>query len=372
MTSKENTALRMVENTFKHDERMKSILKLFTVVIAMLSLSSPAAAAVNSASVAQEDQVQQQVTDPNCVKEIDPNGNVAEFRENYIPKQYNPTPEYMVFLDMAVLIVIMITGAFFVMKRKASWKLSVLSIIALAYLGIIRGGCICPVGVITNVTMGMVSPRMVGLVTLVVFLSPLIVALIAGRVFCTSGCPLGAMQHLFKKKKKFLRIPQKLNTIIKIFPIGLLIGTIYFALKSSYFLACELEPYKAAFFIGKSWFDQLLAFIAGQPMEAKLLWSFGLFAWGYLLVMMVIGYWFPRPFCRFMCPYGVLLGVFSLFSVKQRRIDNSSCIHCGACQKACPTQAIVIDRKNKISKLSNYDCVQCNKCNDSCKSNAIK
>jgi polyferredoxin len=369
----------MVENTFKHDQRMKLISKLFTVImVVMLQFVSPAVAAVSSLSTAQQEEAQQtnqsvqDANDPNCVKEIDPNGNVAEFRDSYVPVQYNPTPEYMVFVDMGVLIVIMLVGVFFVMKRKASWKLSMLAIIALAYLGIIRGGCICPVGVITNVTMGMVSPRMVGLVTLVVFLSPLIVALFAGRVFCTSGCPLGAMQHIFQKKKKLVKIPQKLNTIIKIFPIALLVGTIYFALKSSYFLACELEPYKAVFFIGKSWFEQLVAFIAGQPMEAKLLWSFGFFAWGYLLVMMVIGYWFPRPFCRFMCPYGVLLGVFSFFSVKQRRIDNSSCIHCGACQKVCPTQAIVIDRKTKISSLSNYDCVQCNKCTDSCKSKAIK
>lgn len=339
---------------------MKSLLQLFTgTIILLLLFYAPSFASVNCSVAGQEYQSQQ-------------DGSISEFRDNYVPKQYNPTPEYMVFVDMGVLILIMIAGLFFVLKKKASKNLSLLAIITLAYLGIIRGGCICPVGVITNVTIGLVSPKMVGLVTLVVFLAPLVVALIAGRIFCTSGCPLGAIQHLFYKKKKHVIIPQKLNTAIKVVPIALLIGTVYFALKSSYFLACELEPYKAVFFIGKSWVEQLFALIAGRPMEAKLLLSFGVFAWSYLLVMLVLGYWIPRPFCRLMCPYGVLLGLFSIFSFKRRRIENQNCIHCGVCQKVCPTQAIVIDKKKKAASLSNYDCIQCNLCNESCKADAIK
>lgn len=297
--------------------------------------------------------------------------SIGEFRENYVPKQYSPTPEYMVFADMGVLLLIMAAGLFFVFKRSAPWKLSLLAIISLVYLGLIRGGCICPVGVITNVTIGLLNPKLTGLVTLVVFISPLIVALIAGRVFCTAGCPLGAIQHLFYKKKKHYKLPAKINTAIKFVPVVLLIATIYFAIKSTYFLACELEPYKAVFFTGKTWFEQLMSFFNGQPMEAKFLWAFGTFAWIYLITILSVGFWIPRPFCRLLCPYGVLVGLVSIFSFKPRRIDKEKCIHCGMCQKVCPTQSIVIDRKNKISKLSNYSCVQCNLCNQSCKTDAI-
>jgi len=345
---------------------MKFFIHFFTgIILTVILFGLPYIASGNQ--VAQE----KSSTDPNCIKEIQQGSSIWEFRENYVPKQYFPTPEYMVFADMGILILIMAAGLFFVFKKSAPWKLSLLAIISLVYLGLIRGGCICPVGVITNVTIGMVNPKMVGLVTLIVFISPLVFALIAGRVFCTAGCPLGAIQHLFYKKKKHYKLPLKINTAIKVVPVVLLIATVYFALKSTYFLACELEPYKAVFFTGKTWIVQLMSLFNGQPVEAKFLWAFGTFAWIYLITILAVGYWIPRPFCRLMCPYGVLLGLFSMFSLKQRRIDNENCIHCGACQKICPTQAIVIDRKNKAASLSNYDCIQCNKCNESCKSDAI-
>jgi len=331
---------------------MKSVIQLFAgIILTVMLFGLPYVA--SGSQVAQE------------------KSSIGEFRENYVPKQYFPTSEYMVFADMSVLILIIAVGLFFVFKRSVPWKLSLLAIISLVYLGLIRGGCICPVGVITNVTIGLLNPKLTGLVTFVVFISPLIVALIAGRVFCTAGCPLGAIQHLFYKKKKHYKLPTKINTAIKFVPVVLLIATIYFAIKSTYFLACELEPYKAVFFTGKTWFEQLLSFFNGQPMEAKFLWAFGTLAWIYLITILAVGYWIPRPFCRLLCPYGVLLGLFSVFAFKTRRIDKQNCIYCGACQKICPVQAIDIDKKNKTTQLSNYSCVQCNLCNQSCKKDAI-
>lgn len=346
---------------------MKSIIQIFTgILLVTMLFSIPVIAQENPMAQGQENNGQ------NSINQEQGGGSVWEYRENYVPKKFNPTPEYMVYVDMGILILIVFAGLFFVLKREGSWKLRLLTIAALVYLGLIRGGCICPVGVITNVTMGIAHPEMVGLVTLVIFLVPLLAALIAGRVFCTSGCPLGAVQHLFYKKKKHYKLPAKLNTALKIAPISLLVATIYFALKSSCFLACEIEPYKALFFTGKTWFEQVLAIFQGHSMEAKFLWTFGFFTWSYLIVILIIGFWIPRPFCRFMCPYGVLLGIFSIFSIKPRHIDKQSCIHCGQCQKVCPTQAIVIDRKEKVSSLSNYSCVQCNRCSDVCKAKAIK
>ncbi len=346
---------------------MKFIIQIFTgILLVTMLFSIPVIAQENPMAQGQENNGQ------NSINQEQGGSSVWEYRENYVPKKFNPTPEYMVYVDMGILILIVFAGLFFVLKREGSWKLRLLTIAALVYLGLIRGGCICPVGVITNVTMGIAHPEMVGLVTLVIFLVPLLAALIAGRVFCTSGCPLGAVQHLFYKKKKHYKLPAKLNTALKIAPIALLVATIYFALKSSCFLACEIEPYKALFFTGKTWFEQVLAIFQGHSMEAKFLWTFGFFTWSYLIVILIIGFWIPRPFCRFMCPYGVLLGIFSIFSIKPRHIDKQSCIHCGQCQKVCPTQAIVIDRKEKVSSLSNYSCVQCNRCSDVCKAKAIK
>ena len=299
-------------------------------------------------------------------------GNIWEYRENYVPVEYNPIPEFMIFADTAILIFLMIAGVFFVIRQKPSKWMTILTIISLAYLGIIRGGCICPVGAVTNITMGILNPAMIGLLTMVIFLSPLIIALIAGRVFCTSGCPIGAIQHLFYSKKRHIKIPDKLNKYLRIIPILILAATIYAAISAQYYLVCELEPYKAIFFVGKSWSGQILGFLTGGSVEAKLLWAMGIFSWGYLIAILAAGFWIPRPFCRFLCPYGVLLGFISIFSVKRRKINIDKCNQCGLCQKACPVQAIAVDRKNKTSNLSNYDCLQCNICSDSCKKGAIE
>lgn len=342
---------------------MKQIIKIVTLILT-LTLFVPSLSSVNSLYA-------QEQSDPNCIREVDENSDVWQFRESYVPKQYHPTPEYMVFVDMGILILIMLAGLLFVIKRKPSRYITILAIITLAYLGLIRGGCICPVGVITNVTIGMITPKLVGLVTLIVFISPLIIALVAGRVFCSSGCPLGAVQHLFYKKRKHFQLPLIINKIVRVIPILILVATVYFAIKSTYFLACQLEPYKALFFTGKTWFEQVAGLVFGNPMEPKFLSAFGIFSWSYLAIVLIIGYWIPRPFCRLLCPYGVLVGVVSVFSLKPRRIDKEKCTLCTACQKICPTQSIVIDRKNKITKLSNYNCVQCNLCSDACKFKAI-
>lgn len=343
---------------------MRNLLKSITLVL-LLSVVVPFVYPSIAAVYAQEQ------SDPNCIREVDENSDVWQFRESYVPKKYNPTPEYMVFVDLAVLILIMLAGMFFVLKRKHSRYIKFLAIFTLVYLGLIRGGCICPVGVITNVTIGMITPKLVGLATLLVFISPLVIAFFAGRVFCSSGCPLGAVQHIFYKKRKHILLPLVVNKIVRVVPILILVATIYFAIKSTYFLACQLEPYKALFFTGHVWFEQIVALISGNPMEPKFLSAFGIFSWSYLALILVVGYWIPRPFCRLLCPYGVLVGFVSMFSFNPRKIDNEKCTLCTACQKICPTQSILIDRKNKITKLSNYDCIQCNLCSDTCKTDAI-
>ncbi len=295
---------------------------------------------------------------------------IATFRDNWIPREYQPLPEGLVYIDMAVLLLIMLTGLFFVLKKKPVVWLTWLAAFTLLYLGILRGGCFCPMGLTTNVVMGIFSPFNVSLVGLVMFFAPLIIALVAGRVFCTSGCPLGAIQHLVYKKKKDYKIPVKINRYIWIAPVIVLGLTVFFAIRGTLFIGCELDPYKPVFFTGKAWFEQGVAFLIGTPMEARFLFSFGIFAWIYLLVTLVAGYWMQRPFCRLLCPYSVILGVVSLLAYRRRKIDDK-CTYCGVCVKKCPTQAIVINRKEKIKSLSNYNCIQCNRCTGSCKFGAV-
>ena len=58
--------------------------------------------------------------------------------------------------------------------------------------------------------------------------------------------------------------------------------------------------------------------------------------------MLVQNFW-----CRYLCPYGALLGLVSLLSPVEIRRDAEACIDCAKCARACPA-ALPVDRLVQI------------------------
>jgi polyferredoxin len=56
--------------------------------------------------------------------------------------------------------------------------------------------------------------------------------------------------------------------------------------------------------------------------------------------LLVIGAFVGRPYCRFLCPYGALLGLCSRVSRWHAKIPPEECIQCRLCEDACPYNAI--------------------------------
>ncbi|MCJ7554859.1 MAG: 4Fe-4S binding protein, partial [Ignavibacteriaceae bacterium] len=72
---------------------------------------------------------------------------------------------------------------------------------------------------------------------------------------------------------------------------------------------------------------------------------------------------FVRNFwCRFLCPYGALLGIMSLLSPNKIQRNAQSCIDCGLCNKACPS-FIKVD---KVKTVISDECTSCLNCVDVC------
>ncbi len=344
-------------------------LSLFFIII---SLSIPAFVLTSFAQESTESRtgdIAQKGEGCYKAEEID-SGKISVFRDNYVPVEYYPESVLWRVSDIIALVLLLSSGLFMVLRNRPRAEPAILTVLALLYFGIIRGGCICPVGAVANITIGLVHPEMTCLYTGLIFLLPLAAAFIAGRIFCTSACPIGAIQHLFQKNNSS-RLPAKLLLLIGIFPPLVLAATIWFALKSSCFLICILDPYKPLFFAGNALTNQVSAFLTGGFSESCLIWACGITAWCFLSVALILGYWLPRPFCRLICPYGVVLGVISLVSIRRRVIRADKCNSCGTCAKACPIQAISVDERTGKAYISNYNCIQCGRCLNICKRSGL-
>jgi len=72
-------------------------------------------------------------------------------------------------------------------------------------------------------------------------------------------------------------------------------------------------------------------------------------------VLVVLSVLVQNFWCRYLCPYGALLGIASLLSPVKIRRDVEACIDCGKCAKACPANL-------KVDELVQVRSVECNAC----------
>jgi len=66
--------------------------------------------------------------------------------------------------------------------------------------------------------------------------------------------------------------------------------------------------------------------------------------------------------CRYLCPYGALLGFASLLSPMRIRRTPSACIDCSKCNKACPANLPV----DQLITIKSAECTGCLECVAAC------
>jgi polyferredoxin len=219
-------------------------------------------------------------------------------------------------LDMAVLFGALALASYFALRQRSRNGLMLLGLFSLLYFGFWRNGCICPVGAVQNVVLALADPGYAApLVVVVFFVLPLAFTLFFGRTFCAAVCPLGALQDVFVLKP--LRLPLWLGQAFSVLPYLYLGLAVLLAATGAGFVICRFDP-----FVG--------FFRFGAP--------FGMIVTG--LVLLAVGVFIARPYCRFFCPYGVLLRWMSRFSQWHLTITPDECIRCRLCEDSCPFAAI--------------------------------
>ena len=223
---------------------------------------------------------------------------------------------WLQWVDVAVLLGTLALAALLSLKWRSRRGIFWLVVFAAAYFGFFRGGCICPIGAIQNVAAAVFQPGVpIAVVTVVFFTVPLLAALFVGRAFCAGVCPLGALQDLFIIKP--LRLPRALTSVLSFFPYIYLGLAVLFAANGAGFIICRFDPFISFFRLN-------------GPAYAVLLGV------GFLALGTVIA----RPYCRFICPYAVLLKWCSRFSARRVTVTPAECVDCRLCENACPVDAI--------------------------------
>ncbi len=233
-------------------------------------------------------------------------------------------------LDIVLLVALMSLITWAAYKKRTRGPIIITSLISVAYFGFFREGCVCSIGSIQNIALAMVDNTYhLPLVVLLFFLLPIIFAFLFGRVFCAGVCPFGALQELLNVKN--YRISKSVCSALSVIPWIYLFFALLYALTRSRFIICQFDPFIGIFRLGG---------------------DFGLITFGGILLVMSI--FTGRPFCRFLCPYGALLSLFSSVSIWKIKITEKTCVNCQLCHNSCPVDAVLPPYQNNNTE-ARYD-----------------
>ena len=81
-----------------------------------------------------------------------------------------------------------------------------------------------------------------------------------------------------------------------------------------------------------------------------------------LLIIIVLTFYIKDFWCRYLCPYGALMGLVGWFSPSAISRNPNSCIDCNRCNRACPNRLDIMNSREVISA----ECNTCMACIDAC------
>lgn len=247
-------------------------------------------------------------------------------------------PAWGDYVDLGVMLALLIAASFAALVYRRRGLILALGLVALLYLGFYRGGCVCPIGAIQQVTAGLfVKGFVLPLAAVAFFLAPLIFTLVAGRSFCGSVCPLGAAQDVLAVRP--LNVPTWLEHSLGLLAYVYLGAAVIFVITGCGFFICQYDPFVAIFRMVP--LGKMIETAARGDSSVNVLALSGRIDTLLLSsAFVLIGMFVARPYCRFFCPYGVLLGWLSKLSFTRVTITPGECVKCRLCEGSCPFNAM--------------------------------
>ncbi len=189
---------------------------------------------------------------------------------------------------------------------------------------------------------------------LIIFAVIVLTAWLFKKGFCSWVCPIGFISELLgdisdKIFRRKVKPPRWLDYPLRSLKYILLAFFIY-----SVFIWMTPESIKSFLFSNYNKVADILMLRFFTEISPTALIVIGSL---FVLSLVVRGFW-----CRYLCPYGGLLGILNFISPTRIIRNEKTCIDCSACARVCP----VFIKVDKIKEVRSDECSGCMACVDSC------
>ena len=184
---------------------------------------------------------------------------------------------------------------------------------------------------------------------LTIFLAALATGLLLRKGFCGWICPVGCVSNLaewFSRKRRWLARP----------PVW-----IDFPMLSLKYLLLFFFAYLILWKMDLRAIEGFMQTPYNKVVDAKMLHFFISPSTTTLWVMgglVVISFFLRNFWCRYLCPYGALLGLLALPGLTRISRKEENCINCGRCDRQCPGSIRVSSKK----AVRSPECIGCLEC----------
>jgi polyferredoxin len=185
---------------------------------------------------------------------------------------------------------------------------------------------------------------------LILFIAIVGASLLLKKGFCGWICPVGTLsQYVWMAGEKIMgrnfRVEQ--YTDIGLRSIKYVLFSLFF-----YVIVIAMGSTMNIMFFGSDYYKvadvKMLKFFT--DMTALTFWV--------LAALAVLSLLYKNFWCRYLCPYGALLGIVSRWSPVKVRRNEEQCIHCHACTTSCPA-FIDVEKKDVVTSGECFGCMTC-------------
>lgn len=256
----------------------------------------------------------------------------------------NPTLNPLVLVKFALWIATIVVATVLLRRRKVTSKVRLAFLVGGTLIFGFLFGALIPTGLnpnpvdsLRNLLTGALVRRQLAVPVVVMLVILLLAVWISNKSICGWVCQLGVLQDaLYRVKLPKWKPPFWLANAVRITAFVGLVGGLLVG--------------------GLDWIGVIDPF---QLFSFNFTWAIALFS----VIVLVASLFVYRPWCRFLCPFGLVGWLVEQVSLMRPRINRDACKQCKLCVKACPSGAMADFYAD--AKL-HADCFACGACIAAC------